>query len=80
MIDTREALYEFELAAVPAAEWRAAFLRPPPRLTSARYMPDIGRVGLTGATGHFRTTPERARFWLKRIDRWIAYANSVVEE
>ena len=26
------------------------------------------------------TTPARARFWLKRIDRWITYANSVVEE
>jgi hypothetical protein len=27
----------------------------------------------------FRTIPARLH-WLRRIDRWIAYANSVVEE
>jgi response regulator receiver domain-containing protein len=49
MIDTRDALYE--LAAVPSPEWRAAVLRPPPRLTSAQYTPELGRVGLNRATG-----------------------------
>jgi hypothetical protein len=30
---------------------------------------------------HFRTTPLcRLDAWLRRIDRWIAYANSIVEE
>jgi hypothetical protein len=28
----------------------------------------------------FRTLPARAPAWLRRIDRWIAYANSVVAE
>ena len=80
MIDTRDALHECELSAVPSPVWWAAFLHPPPRLTSGQYTPDIGRVGLDRATVHFRTTPARARFWLKRIDRWVHYANSVVEE
>jgi hypothetical protein len=80
MIDTRDALYECDLNAVPSSVWRAAFLRPPPHLTSAHYTPDAGGVGLNQATIQFQTTPARARFWLKRIDRWITYANSVVEE
>jgi hypothetical protein len=33
MIGARDALYEFELAAVPSPEWQAVFLRPPFRLT-----------------------------------------------
>ena len=37
-------------------------------------------MGLSRATVHFRTAPHRVRFWLRRIDRWIAYANSVVDE
>ena len=68
------------LSAVPSPVWRAAFLRPPTRLISPRYRPELGRLGLHRATVHFRTAPDRARFWLRRIDRWIAYANSVVEE
>jgi hypothetical protein len=50
------------------------------RLLSTHYMPDEGRVGLTGASVYFRTTPSRLDGWLRRIDDWIAYANSVVEE
>lgn len=79
-LQTGHTVYEVSLTAAPSREWRAAFLRPPPRLTSATSTPEIGRVGLHGATVHFRTAPHRLRFWLRRIDRWIAYANSVVEE
>jgi hypothetical protein len=28
----------------------------------------------------FRTIPAKLHTWLRRVDRWIAYANSVVEE
>jgi hypothetical protein len=74
-------LYEVELSGSPSAAWRAAFLRPPARLTSVRGTPELGRVGIgAGATVHFRTVPARLHAWLRRIDRWIAYANSVVEE
>jgi hypothetical protein len=75
-----QVLYSVELTVVPSPPWRAAFLRPPARLTSAQYTPEFGRVGLTRATVHFRTAPHRMRFWLRRIDRWVEYANSVVEE
>ena len=75
-----QVLYSVELTVVPSPPWRAAFLRPPARLTSAQYTPELGRVGLNGATVHFRTAPHRARLWLRRIDCWIRYANSVVAE
>jgi hypothetical protein len=29
---------------------------------------------------HFRAAPHRARSWLRRIYRWIEYANAVVKE
>jgi hypothetical protein len=80
MVTPHAALYECTLTTVASPAWRAAFLRPPPRLMTMQYTPDLGRVGLTSGTIHFRTIPARARFWLKRIDRWIEYANSVVEE
>jgi hypothetical protein len=47
-------------------------------LTTVRFPP--AAVSLHGTTVTFRTTPARLLFWLRRIDRWIAYANSVVEE
>ena len=75
-----QVLYSVELNVVPSPPWRAAFLRPPARLVSAQYTPELGRVGRSRATVHFRTAPHRARFWLRRIDRWIAYANSLVEK
>jgi hypothetical protein len=28
----------------------------------------------------FRVAPPHLHAWLRRIDRWIAYANSIVEE
>ena len=80
MITKREAFYEVELTAAPSPVWRGAFLRPPPRVTTTQYTPTIGRVGLTGATVHFRADSLRLPSWLRRIDRWIAYANSVVAE
>ncbi|MGH7753938.1 MAG: hypothetical protein ACREN5_14105 [Gemmatimonadales bacterium] len=75
-----QALYEVALSAVPSRVWRAAFLRPPPGLTTPRFTPELGRLGLDGARVSFRTTPPQLHQWLRRIDRWIAYANSVVEE
>ena len=75
-----QALYEVALSALPSRAWRAAFLRPPPALTPARYTPELGRLGLEGARVSFRTSPPHLHRWLRRIDRWIEYANSVVEE
>ena len=75
-----QALYEVALSAVPSRAWRAAFLRPPPALTPVRYTPELGRLGLEGARVSFRTSPPHLHRWLRRIDRWIEYANSVVEE
>jgi hypothetical protein len=73
-------LYEIELSAAPSPAWRAAFLTPPARLTSAQGTRELGRLGLDGPRITFRTIPARLHAWLRRIDRWIAYANSVVEE
>ena len=79
-IEGRDTLYEFDLTAAPTPAWRAAFLRPPPALITADYTPDIGRVAIHGRTVHFRAASQHRGDWLRRIDRWIAYANSVVEE
>ena len=79
-IEGRDTLYEFDLTAAPSPAWRAAFLRPPPALITADYTPDIGRVAIHGRTVHFRAAPRHRGDWLRRIDQWIAYANSVVEE
>ena len=38
----------------------------------------VGRLGVPGARIIFRAGPPRLRHWLCRIDRGIAYANSVV--
>jgi hypothetical protein len=75
-----ETLDVVELSATPSPAWRAAFLRPPVRLTSPRSTPEFGRVELTRHRVTFRTIPAKLHAWLRRIDRWIAYANSVVEE
>jgi hypothetical protein len=79
LITKAQALYEVALSAVPSPAWRAAFLRPPPAPTTARYTPELGRLGLAGARVTFRTSPSYLHQWLRRIDRWIEYANSVVE-
>jgi hypothetical protein len=79
-IEGRDALYELELTATPSLVWRAAFLRPPSHLTGPKSTPDVGRLYLQGATVYFRTEPRRLDGWLRRIDAWIGYANSVVEE
>jgi hypothetical protein len=75
-----ETLYAVTLTAVPSPAWRAAFLQPPPRLTRPTATPELGRVGLDGARVLFRTTSPRLDYWLRWVDRWIAYANTVVEE
>jgi len=72
--------YEIELSEAPSREWRAAFLRPPPRLMTPQSTPELGRLELDGPRITFRTIPARLHAWLRRIDRWIAYANSVLEE
>jgi hypothetical protein len=74
-----QTLYWIELSAAPSAAWRAAFLRPPATLTTVTYTPELGRLGLEGTRVHFRTAPSRLHIWLRRIDRWVAYANSVVQ-
>ena len=63
------ALYEVALSAVPSRAWRAAFLRPPPALTPARYTPELGRLGLDGTRVSFQTSPPHLHRWLRRIDR-----------
>lgn len=75
-----QALYEVALSAVPSRAWRAAFFRPPLALMPVRYTSELGRLGLEGARVSFRTSPPHLHRWLRRIDCWIAYANSVVEE
>jgi hypothetical protein len=78
-LQTRRAVvYAVQLTAEPSRPWRGAFGRPPTRLTTARYTPHA--VSFDGATVIVRTTPAGLHAWLRRIDRWIAYANSVVEE
>jgi hypothetical protein len=79
-IEGQDTLYEFDLSAAPSRVWRAAFLRPPLALTTADHTPDIGRVAVHGHTVHFRAAPQHRGGWLRRIDQWIAYANSVVDE
>jgi hypothetical protein len=76
----RQTLYAVTLTAPPSRAWRAAFLRPPPALTRGRFTPELGRLGLDEATVLFRTTPAQLAPWLRRIDRWVAYANSIVAE
>ena len=79
-LPTGPTLYSVTLTAAPSRAWRAAFIRPPARLARGQFTPELGRVGLDGATVLFRTTPRQLDAWLRRIDRWIAYANSVLAE
>ena len=78
-IDGRDTLYEIDLTAAPSSAWRVAFLQPPSHLTGPRSKPYVRRLYVHGVTVHFRTAPRYLGRWLRRIDRWIAYANSVVE-
>jgi len=80
LTDGQLTLYEVELSRVPSPAWRAALLRPPASLTSERYTPELGRLGVDGPRITFRTVPPKLHAWLRRIDQWIAYANSVVKE
>jgi hypothetical protein len=73
-------LYEVELSVGPSSAWRAQFLRPPPELRTGRYAPELVGLGLDGPRVTFRTIPAKLHVCLRWIDRWIAYANSVVEE
>jgi hypothetical protein len=79
-IDDGDALSEIELTAGPSPVWRTDFLRLPIRLTSRRYTLDTGRLTIRGATFPFRTDPERHLGRLRRIDRWIQYVHSIVDE
>ena len=75
-----QTLYEVTLTQTPSRAWRAAFLRPPAALTTLRRTPELGRVHLHGDRIIFRASPARMHAWLRWLDRWIAYANSVVAE
>jgi hypothetical protein len=79
-IEGRDALYEVELLTAPSPQWRAAFLRLPLRLTGIQAAPDIWRLSVQGTLVHFRVAPARLDECLRRIDSWIAYANSIVAE
>jgi hypothetical protein len=79
-IEGTDVLYEVALTTAPSREWRVAFVRPLPRLMTTRFNPDIGRVVVQGAAVNLRAAPTDLDAWLRRIDRWIAYANSIVEE
>jgi hypothetical protein len=79
-IEGRDTLYEVDLWTAPSPHWRAAFLRPPLALITDDRTPELGRVAIHGATLHFRAAPQHVDAWLRRIDRWIVYANSVVAE
>jgi hypothetical protein len=69
-----------ELWSASSPQWRTAFFRPPPVLITADRTPEVGRVAIRGTTVHFRAAPRHLEAWLRRIDRWIAYVNSVVRE
>ena len=73
-------LYEVELSATPSRAWRTAFLHPPRTLMTGKYTPELGRLELHGPRITFRTIPARLHGWLRQIDRWVVYANLVVQE
>jgi hypothetical protein len=73
-----EAVYQVRLSAVPSPPWRAAFYRAPLRLSHPPYTPDQVELHVTAVI--FRTHPCGLDKWLGWIDRWVAYANSVVKE
>ena len=73
-------LYEVELNSAPPRVWRAAFLRPALSLTSPKATPKLARLEVHGTCVVFCTIPLKLHYWLRWVDRWIAYANSVVEE
>ena len=75
-----QTLYEVELSSAPSRAWRASLLRSPPRLRTTKFTPELGRLGLDGNCVTFRTTPPQLRQWLRRINRWMEYANLVVGE
>ena len=79
-IEGRDTLYEVELWAAPSPPWRAAFLRPPPASSPLTARPRLAASRFTGRHVHFRAAPRHLTTWLRRIDRWIGYANSVVAE
>jgi hypothetical protein len=70
-------LYEVELSAAPSPAWQDALLHPPAALMTAQHTPTLGRLEINGPRVTFRTIPVRLHGWLRQIDRWIAYANSV---
>jgi len=47
---------------------------------TTQHTPTLGRLELDGPRVTFQTIPVRLHGWLRRIDRWIASANSVVPE
>ena len=77
---TQTTVYEIDLSRAPSPAWRAAFLRPPARRTPLGNTPKGACVTVDGPRVTFRTIPARLHEWLRRIDQWIAYANSVVAE
>ena len=73
-------VFEVQLSATPTFRWRIAFRRPPPQLVDSGFTLSLDCVEVHGAAVQFRTSRDELHAWLRRIDTWIAYANSVVEE
>jgi hypothetical protein len=47
---------------------------------TSEYTPDHGQLNVHGDRVTFRVAPVQLDGWLRSIDQWIAYANSIVEE
>jgi hypothetical protein len=55
------------------------FFSPSGEALTPQSTPELGWLGFDGPRITFHDSA-RLHAWLRRIDRWIAYANSVVEE
>jgi len=78
-ISGRDTVYEVDLTATPSSAWRVAFYHPA-HWEGPYARPQVRRFYIHGATVFFRTAPRHLGRWLRRIDQWIRYANSVVEK
>jgi hypothetical protein len=74
-IEGRDTLYEFDLTGAPSLAWRAVFFGHRPLSRPLTIPPTLAAL----RTVHFRAAPQPRGDWLRRIDQWIAYVNSVVE-
>ena len=76
----RDTLYEVGLWTTPFRHGAPPSCGRSPSLISGDRTPEAGRVAIHGATLHFGAAPPPLTEWLRQVDRWIGYANSVVAE